>query len=71
MANTQIHHDRMRFGDIKLFAGTACPELAQKIADQIGVPLCERDIIEFPNGNLFVKLKQCSRTGLLCDPNNP
>ncbi len=61
MANTQIHHDRMRFGDIKLFAGTACPELAQKIADQIGVPLCARDIIEFPNGNLFVKLKNSVR----------
>jgi len=44
------------YGEIKLFAGTACPELAQKIADYLGLPLCGRDIITFPNSNLFVKL---------------
>jgi ribose-phosphate pyrophosphokinase len=46
----------MIYGDIKLYAGTACPELAARIASYIGVDLCERDIISFPNDNLFVKL---------------
>lgn len=49
-------YERMMYGDIKLYAGTACPELAAKIATYIGVNLCERDVISFPNDNLFVKL---------------
>lgn len=44
------------YGGIKLYAGTASPELAQKIASHLGENLCGRDIIEFPNENLFVKL---------------
>jgi ribose-phosphate pyrophosphokinase len=44
------------YGGIKLYGGTASPELAQKIADYLGESLCGRDIIEFPNENLFVKL---------------
>jgi ribose-phosphate pyrophosphokinase len=44
------------YGDIKLFAGTGTPELAQKISDYLDSPLCGRDVIEFPNENLFVKL---------------
>ena len=51
-----IHRHEKMYGEIKLFAGTACPELAQKIADYLGLPLCGRDIITFPNSNLFVKL---------------
>ncbi|MFH1524466.1 MAG: ribose-phosphate diphosphokinase [Chloroflexota bacterium] len=44
------------YGGIKLYGGTASPKLAQKIADYLGESLCGRDIIEFPNENLFVKL---------------
>ena len=44
------------YGGIKLYAGTASVELAQKVADYLGENLCGRDIIEFPNENLFVKL---------------
>jgi ribose-phosphate pyrophosphokinase len=44
------------YGGIKLYAGTGSPELAQKIADYVKAPLCGRDIIQFPNENLFVKL---------------
>ena len=44
------------YGDIKLFAGSAIPELAQKIADYLEVPLSGRDLIQFPNENLLVKL---------------
>jgi ribose-phosphate pyrophosphokinase len=44
------------FGDIKLYAGSGCPELAQRIADYINVPLSDWDIIDFPNDNIWVKL---------------
>lgn len=46
----------MAYGDIKLFAGSGCPELAQRIADYVKIPLSGWDIVEFPNENLFVKL---------------
>ena len=49
------------YGDIILFAGTASPELAEKIADYLGKKLCGRDIILFPNDNLFVKLHSSVR----------
>lgn len=53
------HHvqgDLKVYGDIKLYAGTGSPELAQKISDYLDSPLCGRDVIEFPNENLFIKL---------------
>ncbi len=49
-------HQMRVYGGIKLYAGNGSPELAQKIADYLGEELCERDIIEFPNENLFVRL---------------
>jgi ribose-phosphate pyrophosphokinase len=49
------------YGGIKLYAGTGSPELAQKVADYLGEPLCGRDIIQFPNENLFVKLHSSVR----------
>jgi len=55
MTTPHMRHDLL-YGNIKLFAGTASPELSQEIADYLGTPLCGRDIIEFPNENLFVKL---------------
>ncbi len=54
-------HDRMKYGDIKLYAGTSCPELASRIATHMGLPLCDRDIIQFPNENLFVQLHSSVR----------
>lgn len=47
--------------DIQLIAGTGCPHLAQGISDYLGVPLSGRDIIEFPNENLFVRLHGSAR----------
>ncbi|MCQ3938901.1 MAG: ribose-phosphate diphosphokinase [Chloroflexi bacterium] len=44
------------YGSIKLFAGSGSPDLAAKIADYLGLPLSGREVIEFPNENLFVKL---------------
>jgi ribose-phosphate pyrophosphokinase len=45
------------YGDIQLFSGSASQELAQEIADYLGLPLEEYDLIQFPNDNLFVKLR--------------
>jgi ribose-phosphate pyrophosphokinase len=49
-------HEMKVYGEIKLFAGTASPELAGQIAGYLDVSLCGRDVILFPNDNLFVKL---------------
>jgi len=54
-------HDVGMYGDIKLYAGTSCPDLADSIAKYLNLPLCGRDIINFPNDNLFVKLHSSVR----------
>lgn len=53
-------HERM-YGDIKLYAGSASGDLANKVANYLGVNLCGRDVITFPNDNLFVKLHSSAR----------
>jgi ribose-phosphate pyrophosphokinase len=50
------HHDLKIYGGIKLFVGTGSPELGQKIADYLAQPVSERQVVEFPNENLFIKL---------------
>lgn len=60
MTSPHMRHELL-YGNIKLFAGTASPELSQEIADYLGIPLCGRDIIEFPNENLFVRLHNSVR----------
>jgi len=47
---------KLSVGEIKLFAGSGCPTLAQRIADYIGIPISPWDIVEFPNENLLVRL---------------
>ncbi len=54
-------HDVGMYGEIKLYAGTSCPELAQAVATYLEKDLCGRDIITFPNDNLFVKLHSSVR----------
>jgi len=49
------------YGRIKLFTGNSFPQLAQRISEYLHVPLEGRDIIEFPNENLFVKLHHSVR----------
>lgn len=51
-----VHHELKVYGGIKLFGGSGSPELSQKIAKYLGTPLSGREVIEFPNENLFVKL---------------
>jgi ribose-phosphate pyrophosphokinase len=43
-------------GEIKLFAGSGCPDLAARIADYINIPLEGWDIHEFANQNIIVRL---------------
>jgi ribose-phosphate pyrophosphokinase len=50
------NHELKIYGEIKLFAGTASPDLAQKIANYLDTELCGRDIVLFPNDNIFTKL---------------
>ncbi len=49
------------YGQIKLYSGTACPDLAVEIAEYLGLTLSGRDIIKFPNENVFVRLHSSVR----------
>jgi ribose-phosphate pyrophosphokinase len=55
------------YGDIKLIAGTACPDVADEISDYLSetcgmqVPLLDVDIRKFPNDNIFVSLGESVR----------
>jgi ribose-phosphate pyrophosphokinase len=62
MSSLHSHRDsEMIYGGIRLYSGTACPELAQEISDYLEVPLSGRDIIQFPNENIFVRLHGSAR----------
>ena len=49
------------YGDIKLYAGSACPELAQRVADYIGIRLSRWTVTTFPNENIFIRLNSSVR----------
>jgi ribose-phosphate pyrophosphokinase len=49
------------YGEIKLFAGSGSPELSEKISMYLNSPLCERELREFPNENLFIRLRNSVR----------
>lgn len=53
--------EKPMYSGIKLFSGTGCVQLAEEISAILGVPLSGRDIIEFPNENLFVRLHESVR----------
>ncbi len=55
------HHEMKMYGEIKLYAGTGSPDLAQKIANYLDQQLSPREVIQFPNENIFVKLKSSAR----------
>ncbi len=44
------------YGQIVLYGGTGSPDLASEIADHLELTLCPREVITFPNTNLFVRL---------------
>ncbi|MFH1184336.1 MAG: ribose-phosphate pyrophosphokinase [Chloroflexota bacterium] len=54
-------HEMKVYGEIKLFAGSGSPELSGKIAEYLDSPLCERELVEFSNENLFIRLKHSVR----------
>jgi ribose-phosphate pyrophosphokinase len=49
------------WGELKLLCGTANPELARLIADEIGVQLTEPGIRRFPDGEIDVKIQESMR----------
>ena len=55
------HHDMKMYGEIKLYSGTGSPDLAQKIANYLNQQLSPREVIQFPNENIFVKLTRSAR----------
>ncbi|MEL7644580.1 MAG: ribose-phosphate pyrophosphokinase-like domain-containing protein, partial [bacterium] len=61
MPITSARHERMVYGDIKLYSGTAHPDLSDEVAEYLGLKLCERDVVQFPNDNLFIKLHSSVR----------
>ncbi len=61
MSHHTHQHEMKVYGEVKLFSGTGSPELAGKIAAYLNVPLCDYEMVEFPNENLFVKLKHSVR----------
>jgi len=54
-------HEIKMYGEIKLYAGSGSPELAQKIADYLEQKLSPRQVILFPNENIFVQLNSSAR----------
>lgn len=59
--HTHIHGELKMYGEIKLYAGSGSPELAQKISEYLQQPLSPREIIQFPNENIFIKLNSSAR----------
>jgi ribose-phosphate pyrophosphokinase len=57
-----LHKDCGQYGDIKLFSGSASPDLAVRISKYLNVPLSEQVVQHFPNDNLWVRLS-CSVRG--------
>lgn len=49
------------YGDLKIFTGRGTPDLADKIADYLKVPLGGRDIVQFSNENIMVRLHGSAR----------
>jgi len=60
MSHQTVNNSGM-YGEIKIFAGTAIPEVAQGISEYLGIPCSGRDIIKYPNENLWVRLHKSVR----------
>ena len=46
---------------LRLFTGRGYPELAQEVADQLGIPLTPTSAYDFANGEIFVRLEESVR----------
>lgn len=49
------------YGDLAIFGGSGNPALTQRICDYLQVPLSQADIVDFPNENIFIRLRQSVR----------
>src|SRR5260370_20551328 len=49
------------WGALKLIAGSANPDLAQRISDKLGVPLTDPRLRHFPDGEINVKIEDSMR----------
>jgi ribose-phosphate pyrophosphokinase len=49
------------YGELAIFGGSGNPALTQEICDYLQVPLCQAEIIDFPNENIFIRLRQSVR----------
>ena len=59
--HNQSHGEIKMYGEIKLYAGSGSPDLAQNIADYLQQRLSPREVIQFPNENIFIKLNSSAR----------
>lgn len=59
--HTHSHGEIKMYGEIKIYAGSGSPDLAQKIADYLQQRLSPREVIQFPNENIFIKLNSSAR----------
>ncbi|MHB8719501.1 MAG: ribose-phosphate diphosphokinase [Candidatus Dormibacteria bacterium] len=53
--------DPFQFGDLMLLSGTANPELSEKVAREVGLPLAEMEITRFADGEYDVKIAESVR----------
>jgi ribose-phosphate pyrophosphokinase len=50
------------YGELALISGSANEELAREISEYLKIPLVGRDIIDYPNENVFVRLRRSVRS---------
>jgi len=48
-------------GKIKLFSGTGSVALAEEISQHLNIPLSPREVVQFPNENIFIQLGESIR----------
>ncbi len=48
-------------GDVRIFSGTAHPQLAQNVCQHLGLPLGQAQVFKFSNDNTFVAIKESVR----------
>ena len=50
------------YGEMALISGSANPDLAQQISEHLASPLAPREITDYPNENIFIKLGRSVRS---------
>ena len=46
------------YEELKIFSGTANPELAEAVCDYLGMPLGKIEVFKFSNDNTFVRIQE-------------